>query len=166
MPRCSTLGRRTPEEAAGVYGLEEDGARALWTSSVTQGRRDEVTRRSEAENAHGIGQEFLQTRMVGLAEVRKNIEEWKLSMLEEYGALVHDSEAVEPISREEVDELKVEAERIGRSFDFVPAKAQRRPPSAEKRARVDTSAEESPVGTLPDPHPTRAPLLRELEEER
>ena len=61
--------------------------------------------------------------MVGLAEVRKNIEEWKLSMLEEYGALVHDSEAVEPISREEVDELKVEAERIGRSFDFVPAKA-------------------------------------------
>eukprot|EP00913_Durusdinium_trenchii_P027667 g25947.t1 len=85
---------------------------------------------AQAENAHGIGQEFLQTRMVGLAEVRKNIEEWKLSMLEEYGALVHDSEAVEPISREEVDELK------------------------------------SPVGTLPDPHPTRAPLLRELEEER
>lgn len=41
-----------------------------------------------AEKALGNGQEFLQTRIVGLAEVRKNMSEWKPSMLEEYGALV------------------------------------------------------------------------------
>ena len=67
--------------------------------------------------------EFLQTRMVGLTEVRRNLEEWKPSMIEEYTALTNESEAVEAISQEESDRLKEEARVQGRDFDLVPAKA-------------------------------------------
>ena len=51
------------------------------------------------------------------------VEEWKPSMCEEYGALVEEPEAVEPISREKMVELREEAQSSGRTFDLLPAKA-------------------------------------------
>lgn len=77
---------------------------------------------AEIETKAEEAPEFLQTRMVGLSEVRKNIEEWKPSMIKEYGALV-ESEAVEPINREKMMEMKQEAVNTGRTFDMPPAKA-------------------------------------------
>eukprot|EP00913_Durusdinium_trenchii_P004009 g3713.t1 len=91
--------------------------------AMVQGRQEETARLIEAEQARGEGQEFLQTRMVGLAEVRKNLEEWRPSMVEEYTALITESEAVEPIDRDRTDQLKTEAETQGKDFDLVPAKA-------------------------------------------
>lgn len=77
---------------------------------------------AEIEKKGEEAAEFLQTRMVGLAEVRRNLEEWKPSMGDEYGALVVESEAVEPISRERMTEPKEEAVSSGRTFDLLPAK--------------------------------------------
>ena len=91
--------------------------------AMIQGRQVDTVRLTEAEQARGDVQEFLQTRMVGLAEVRRNLEEWKPSMVEEYTALITESEAVEPIDRERTDQLKAEAEALGKEFDLVPAKA-------------------------------------------
>lgn len=70
----------------------------------------------------GLAEVFLQTRMVGLAEVRRNMEGWRPSMMEA-GALVVESEAVEPVGREKMEELKKEAVETGRGFDLVPANA-------------------------------------------
>ena len=89
----------------------------------------EADREAQAEEVRDIEREmeehpaFLQTRMVGLAEVRRNLAEWKPSMAEEYGALVTDSEAVEPIDRKKMESLKKEAADAGKDFDLVPAKA-------------------------------------------
>ena len=93
----------------------------------------EETRRvgqwEEAQKAVEIEREieehpaFLQTRMVGLTEVRKNMAEWKPSMVEEYGALVTESEAVEPIDRTQMEELRKQAAEVGKDFDLVKAKA-------------------------------------------
>lgn len=44
-------------------------------------------------------------------------------MVEEYQALVTESEAVEPIGRCRMEELKRQAEEAGRDFDLVPANA-------------------------------------------
>ena len=65
------------------------------------------------------------TSWMNPASLRKNLEEWRPSMVEEYTALVMDSEAVhvEPIDREKTDQLKAEAETEGKDFDLVPAKA-------------------------------------------
>ena len=87
--------------------------------AVREGR-EEATQRIEAEQAAGDPQEFLQTRLVGLAEVRRNLKEWKPSMIEEYDALIKESEAVEAISQSRVDRLKQEAENLGKDFDMVP----------------------------------------------
>ena len=65
--------------------------------AVREGRQEEAQQLAEAEQAAGDPQEFLQTRMVGLAEVRKNLKEWRPSMLEEYTALIKESEAVKAI---------------------------------------------------------------------
>ena len=82
--------------------------------------------------------------MVGLSEVRRNLEEWKPSMVEEYGALVVEPEAVEPISRERMKEMKEEAARLReRPSTCSP----RRRSSAERLGRADINAEESLVGT-------------------
>ena len=61
--------------------------------------------------------------MVGLAEVRKHLAEWKPSMVEEYGALVTESEAVEPIDHSRMEALRRHAAEVGKDFDLVPAKA-------------------------------------------
>ena len=90
--------------------------------AMIQGRQDDTARLTEAEQARGDVQEFLQMRMVGLAEVRRNLEEWRPSMVEEYTALITESEAVVPIDRERTDQLKAEAEALGKDFDLVPAK--------------------------------------------
>ena len=118
--------------------LEEDGGEIanekflkMLTSEVEEiaeeamreGRQEHEVQLVEAGQAAGDPQEFLQTRMVGLTEVRKNLEEWKPSMIEEYIALIDESEAVEAIEQREVDRLKEEARAQGRDFDLVPAKA-------------------------------------------
>ena len=61
--------------------------------------------------------------MVGLTEVRRNLEEWKPSMIEEYVALTRESEAVEAIGQGQSNRLREEAKAQGRDFDLVPAKA-------------------------------------------
>ena len=91
--------------------------------AVLEGRRESAAQLAEAEKAHKDPQEFLQARMVGLAEVRKSMSEWKPSMAEEYAALIKESEAVEAIDRGRADQLKKEAEAQGKDFDLVPAKA-------------------------------------------
>eukprot|EP00913_Durusdinium_trenchii_P013029 g12230.t1 len=91
--------------------------------AVLEGRRESAAQLAEAEKAHKDPQEFLQARMVGLAEVRKSMSEWKPSMVEEYAALIKESEAVEAIDRGRADQLKKEAEAQGKDFDLVPAKA-------------------------------------------
>ena len=90
---------------------------------VRVGRQEERNMVAEIEEKLEEAPEFLQTRMVGLTEVRKNLEEWKPSMIEEYVALTNESEAVEAIGQEESDRLKEEARAQGRDFDLVPAKA-------------------------------------------
>ena len=91
--------------------------------AVRAGRQEERNMVAEIEEKSEEAPEFLQTRMVSLTEVRKNMEEWKPSMIEEYVALTNESEAVEAIGQEESDRLKEEARAQGRDFDLVPAKA-------------------------------------------
>ena len=91
--------------------------------AVRAGRQEEKNLIAEIEEKSEEAPEFLQTRMVGLTEVRRNLEEWKPSMIEEYTALTNESEAVEAISQGESDRLKEEARAQGRDFDLVPAKA-------------------------------------------
>ena len=98
--------------------IEEIGQEAV---RVNQQEKENLI--AEIEEKTEEAAEFLQTRMVGLSEVRKNLEEWKPSMCEEYGALVVESEAVEPISRQKMIEMKEEAARSGKTFDLLPAKA-------------------------------------------
>ena len=91
--------------------------------AVREGRQEEAQQLEEAKQAVGDQQEFLQTRMVGLAEVRKHLKEWRPSMLEEYHALIKESEAVEAIDQRQANQLKEEAKSLGKDFDLVPAKA-------------------------------------------
>ena len=86
------------------------------------GQWEEAQRAVEIEKEIEEHPAFLQTRMVGLAEVRKNMAEWR-PMEEEYGALVTESEAVEPIDRVRMEELRKQAAESGKDFDLVPAKA-------------------------------------------
>ena len=92
-------------------------------SERSQQKPEQAELLEDAGKAAGDQQEFLQTRMVGLTEVRKNLEEWKPSMIEEYVALTKESEAVEAIGQGQSDRLKEEARAQGRDFDLVPAKA-------------------------------------------
>ena len=55
--------------------------------AVKAGQCEEAKKVVEIEKEMEEHPAFLQTRMVGLAEVRLNLEEWKPSMKEEYGAL-------------------------------------------------------------------------------
>ena len=87
------------------------------------GQWDEAQKAVEIEKEIEEHPAFLQTRMVGLAEVRKNMAEWRPSMVEEYGALVTESEAVEPIDRVRMEDLRKQAAESGKDFDLVPAKA-------------------------------------------
>ena len=91
--------------------------------AVRANQQEERNMIAEIEKKSEEAPEFLQTRMVGLSEVRRNLEEWKPSMVEEYGALVVEPEAVEPISRERMKEMKEEAASSGKTFDLLPAKA-------------------------------------------
>ena len=103
-------------------------ALTLEVEAVTE-EANQVGQWEEAQKAVEIEKEieehpaFLQTRMVGLAEVRKNMAEWRPSMAEEYGALVTESKAVEPIDRVRMEELRKQAAESGKDFDLVPAKA-------------------------------------------
>lgn len=103
--------------------MEETGQGQGWleTASSLGGEFDKSL--AAVEEAVGDPQAFLQTRMVGLVEVRKNLEEWTPSMTEGYESLVDESEAVEPISRLRMADLKKEAIEAGRDFDLAPAKA-------------------------------------------
>lgn len=98
--------------------VEEITEEAVQAGKIEE-KKDLINIENEMEE-HPV---FLQTRMVGLSEVRRNLEEWTPSMKEEYGSLVEESEAVEPISRKQMGELKREADEVGRDFDMVPAKA-------------------------------------------
>ena len=80
--------------------------------AVREGCQEQEEQWENAGKAAGDPQAFLQTRMVGLTEVRKNLEEWKPS-IEEYDALIKESEAVEAIGQGESNRLKEEA-RVGR----------------------------------------------------
>ena len=117
------------EEDSGEV-LNEGFLKALTTEiediaqeAVRANQQEHEDQIAEVEKGAEMAPEFLQTRMVGLAEVRKNLEEWRPSMCEEYGALVAESEAVEPISRARMAELKEETINSGRRFDLAPAKA-------------------------------------------
>ena len=96
---------------------------AVTEETYQVGQWEEAQKAVEIEKEIEEHPAFLQTRMVGLAEVRKNMAEWRPSMVEEYGALVTESEAVEPIDRARMEELRKQAAESGKDFDLVPAKA-------------------------------------------
>lgn len=78
-----------------------------------------------------IEEEVLQTRLVGLDEVRKNMEDWREAFQKEYDALT--SGPVTPITKKEVDEMRMRGEEI----EILPMKAieSRKPPDRYK-ARI------------------------------
>ena len=60
----------------------------------------------------------LQTKIISIEEVLKDIEEWWNPMLAEYQALVHEKQAVVPVSAKEL----ARREAAGEAFQVIPAK--------------------------------------------
>ena len=52
--------------------------------------------------------EVLQTTVVSLDEVRKNVEVWKSAMMNEYRSLTEETHAIEPIDEKDLDDQQVE----------------------------------------------------------
>ena len=59
----------------------------------------------QVETSEEADEEVLQTRIVSMQEVRKDLEKWKESMKKELDAMVHEKKALKPISAREVQQL-------------------------------------------------------------
>ena len=88
----------------------------------------------------GTSEDVLQTRIVGLGEVMKDLEGWKKPIEEELKSLVEDKMALEAISKEEVEKMFREAHAEGRKLEVVPGKlvtvVKPAPEGGKKKARI------------------------------
>ena len=88
----------------------------------------------------GTSEDVLQTRIVGLGEVMKDLEGWKKPIEEELKSLVEDKMALEAISKEEVEKMFRAAHAEGRKLEVVPGKlvtvVKPAPEGGKKKARI------------------------------
>ena len=123
------------------------------------GQWDEAQKAVEIEKEIEEHPAFLQTRMVGLAEVRKNMAEWRPSMAEEY--MVPWSQNQRRLSRSTVSGWKNSGSRQP-SQERTSTWYLRRLSSVERLAWVATSAEGSPAETSCRRKAASPPLRPEL----
>ena len=67
-------------------------------------------------------EEILQTKIVSPYEVQKNWEDWRAAAAEEIRSLLEEKEALEKISRSELEDLKRKIQEGGRKVEMIPSK--------------------------------------------
>ena len=74
-----------------------------------------MRRRRESE-------EILQTKIVSPYEVQRNWEEWKDAAAEEIRSLLEEKEALEKMTKTELEEMKRQVQRDGKKIEVIPSK--------------------------------------------
>ena len=99
---------------------EEDARVGAWLAAMQKAEdldSEETCARKATEE-----EVFLQTKTYALADVRKEVEKWRPSMVEERAALLN-SGVIRAINQREAEALKKEALEKGIPYDRVPGKA-------------------------------------------
>ena len=88
----------------------------------------------------GTSEEILQTRIIGMNEVLKDVEAWRKPIMEELISLTEDKEALSTIPKAEVEEMFRKAYEEGRKLEVVPGKIvttiKPAPEGGKKKARI------------------------------
>lgn len=67
-------------------------------------------------------EEILQTKIVSPYEVQRNWEEWKDAAAEEIRSLLEEKEALEKMTKTELEEMKRQVQRDGKKIEVIPSK--------------------------------------------
>ena len=70
----------------------------------------------------GENEEILQTKIISPKEVLRNWEDWEPSIRSEVESLTVEKMALKPLSKSEVEELKLQAQKEGRKLEILPSK--------------------------------------------
>ena len=88
----------------------------------------------------GIGEDVLQTRIVGINEVLEALEDWKAPVIEELTSLIQDKQALKIVTKSEAKEMFRRAFEEGRKVEVVPGKlvttVKPGPAGGKKKARI------------------------------
>ena len=88
----------------------------------------------------GTSEEILQTRIIGMNEVLKDVEAWRKPIMEELISLTEDKEVLSTIPKAEVEEMFRKAYEEGRKLEVVPGKLvttiKPAPEGGKKKARI------------------------------
>ena len=130
-PTKARIATMIAEEMGAMVGEEDE---QHWRVTM------EVVARLRKMNQESEEDEVLQTRVVGMAEVLANREEWRSAIKAELDSLIEEKEALKPMRGEEKDNFFRQATREGRSIEVVPGKLvptiKPGPGKGKKKARV------------------------------